>query len=268
MTMSRNDRDKSWIIRRGLVPQLSPCCQRLLCAPHAGGGASIYKHWQTRMPAGVEVCRLQLPGHEERIAEPAISDMDELMDQLVPIVASWSDMPLTLFGHSMGALIGYELARRLEALEQPVRQLIVAGMRPPDMRPYMPVHELDDSAFAAGLRERGGTPKAVLEHDELMEMLKPMLRADFRLAERYVPRAPEPLRCPILALAGQQDSSASRDDMGGWQAYSLQPLRMFDFPGGHFFVQSEQRRVIDTVARELGATATPDRDLMGVSSLG
>src|SRR5512132_3878400 len=152
----------------------------LVCLPYAGGGASAYRLWRRLQPASIEVCPVQLPGREGRIRETPYRRVEPLAETLAGLLAPCAGRPFAIFGHSMGALIGFVLARRLRAMGLPgPAHLFVSAARPPgEMRRGEPVHTLSDESFVHALRALRGTPEQVLEHRELMELLLPTLKAD------------------------------------------------------------------------------------------
>lgn len=236
-----------------------PANLRMICLPFAGGGASIFRTWAKSLPKGLEVCRVQLPGRENRINETALEDMDVLVDQLLkripPLIV---DTPLVILGHSMGGLIAYELAARMEhELGLALALLIIAGVRPPHLKRYDPISHLPRDMFIQGLRKRKGTPEAVLQSEELMELLLPMVRADFTLAENYSPPRRPPLSTPILALCGKQDQEVSPSQMFEWQGYTNHDFRVRLFEGGHFFIRDQKEPVQREVFHHLKSLLKP-----------
>ncbi|HEX8696269.1 MAG TPA: thioesterase domain-containing protein [Longimicrobium sp.] len=226
---------------------------RLFCLAHAGAGASTFRGWADALPAAVEVCPVQLPGRENRMAERSFDRMDPLVEALGPAVLRSADLPFAVFGHSNGALIGFELARRLrrEGAPRPVH-LFASGRRAPDVPPRTPpTHRLPDDQFLADLRTLGGIPEQVLAHTELLALLLPLLRADVALNETYEFREEPPLELPITAYTGLADARAPREDVEAWARHTARAFTVRGFPGGHFFIFSERDRVLETLARDL-----------------
>jgi medium-chain acyl-[acyl-carrier-protein] hydrolase len=225
---------------------------RLFCFPYAGGSASTFRLWPAALPLDIEVCAVQLPGRESRLRDAAFTQMQALVQTLDELLRPHLDRPFAFFGHSMGALIAFELARRLEQNPPGLVHLFVSGYAAPQiLRRNPPIHQLPEAQFVAELRGFGGTPEAVLQHPELMALLLPTLRADFSVVERYVYSPGAPLACPISAFGGLQDSGVSRDDLTAWCAQTHGPCAVRMFPGNHFFLHSAQDLVLQTMARDL-----------------
>lgn len=213
---------------------------RLVCLPYAGGAASIYRQWPQALSPDIEVVAVQPPGRENRLREAPHQRMGDLIDELMAALESSLDRPLGLFGHSLGALTAYELAHALVRRGHPPACLVVSGRRAPHLpalRP--PMAHLDDAAFIERLRELGGTPEAVLLHDELMELLLPVLRADFALLESYQPTEYPPLPCPMLVCGGIDDDDVSLADLDAWRPHAAGAFRVARFPGGHFYLAGD-----------------------------
>ena len=160
---------------------------RLFCFPYAGGGASIYRQWASKLPVWIEVCAFQLPGREIRMREPGHTDLRSAVEEVADTIHSLLDKPFYLFGHSMGSAISFELARllRRSGLPQP-RHLFVSARRAPQLpQPKEDIHVLPEREFLASIKKLGGTPEEVLKNEELMELFLPTLRADFTLLETY-----------------------------------------------------------------------------------
>ncbi|HEU0299177.1 MAG TPA: thioesterase II family protein [Longimicrobium sp.] len=241
-----------WIVR----PRPSPRARlRLFCLPHAGGGASAFRGWADALPPEVEVCPVQLPGRENRVAEPAFDRVPPLAQALADAVEPLLSLPFALFGHSNGALIGFELARALRARGRPGPvHLFASGRRAPDLpsgRP--PTHHLPDAEFLAELQELGGIPPQVLEHPELMAVLLPTLRADVAIHETYEFREQPPLPCPVTAYGGLTDPKVSREQLQAWGRHTGGPFTMRLFPGGHFYLQEERTAVLRVLSADLHA---------------
>jgi len=226
---------------------------RLFCFPYAGGTTAIYQDWPDLLPSSVEVCPVQLPGRGMRYADPLIPAAQPLVADLATALLPHLDRPYALFGHSMGAILAFEMARllRREGQPRPVR-LLVAGRRAPDLPlPYAPVHALPDPDFIDELRRLNGTPAEVLQHQELMQMVLPMLRADFAVVETYSYIPEPPLDCPISAFGGSQDSRTSFETLEAWSRQTKAGVTVRILPGHHFFINQERTALLQAIARDL-----------------
>ncbi|HEX2190639.1 MAG TPA: alpha/beta fold hydrolase [Longimicrobiaceae bacterium] len=222
---------------------------RLLCLPFAGGAASAYRAWPELMGEDVEVSAVQLPGREMRLREPPFDRVEPLVAALADVLDPTLDRPYAVFGHSMGALIGFELARELRRRGRPLPVALVASGR---NAPHLPardplMHPLPEPEFLERLRTFEGTPEAVLEHQELMQLLIPLLRADFAVNEAYTHREEAPLDLPLLAMGGDADPEVSREGLEAWSGYTTGPFTLEVYPGGHFFLNPLAREVTRAV---------------------
>lgn len=210
--------------------------------PHAGGGAAAYRGWRARLPADVELVLLHLPGREARLAEPPLGGMDELVAHLASEMASHAQAPYAIFGHSFGALVAYELARRLpQQGAAPPARLFVSAHRPPGAPdPRGALHTWPPERLVEELVRLGGTPREVLEHPELVALLLPAFRADLSAVATWRP-APEPrLACGITAFGGTHDPLAGELELRGWRALAADDdFRLQLFDGGHFYLHAE-----------------------------
>lgn len=222
---------------------------RLFFFPHAGGGASTFYHWARELPAAVDSYAIQLPGRETRLREPVYQQVPPLVQTLAKVLTPFLDKPFVFWGHSMGAMLSFELIRVLQQKGKPLPQrLIVSGYNAPHI-PYAdpPLHHLPQQEFGEALYELNGTQKTVLQNAELWDLLFPILRADFQLVETYTYEESEPLLCPITVLDGLSDEKTNEADLQAWQKQSVMPLEMFTFPGNHFFLYERQPAVVDTI---------------------
>jgi medium-chain acyl-[acyl-carrier-protein] hydrolase len=237
---------------------------RVLCFPHAGGGASLFRSWRDAVPAGIQLCPIQLPGREHRIQEPPCTRLDVLVETLVDTVASAITGRFALFGHSMGALIAFELACRLrhEGVPPPVALLVCGHRAPhlPDRRAA--THHLPDPLFLAEIRRLSGTPDEVFANTELTQLMLDQLRADFRLCETYVYRAQSPLSCPIVALCGTEDRLVSGHELAAWRTHTTGSFEVRMVTGDHFVPFRPGSALPSVVFEWLQATASRfDADL-------
>jgi medium-chain acyl-[acyl-carrier-protein] hydrolase len=227
---------------------------RLFLFPFAGGNASTFLPWQELIGPRLELRVAQLPGRGVRLFDPPIREMDELVARLTRAVADLSDRPFVFFGHSLGALVAFEVARQLRRAGRPgPTSLWASGAEGPRTRLIRRrLHALADAELIEALREYNGTAPEMLDDREMMELLLPGLRADFALHERYTYRAEPPLDLPIHVLLGNADPYVEIDRAAGWAFETSQPGQRHIYPGDHFFLYPHQR----SIAGLLAETAT------------
>jgi len=224
-----------------------PAQRRLICVPFAGGGVAAFRPWSRVLPADVELLVVQLPGRESRVREAPFDDVHEIVRALAPVMREVSDLPFALFGHSMGALVAFELTRALERAGQPAPQRLFVSARraPDDLERDPPVHDLPDAAFMDALQERyGAIPEAVRQEPELLALLLPPLRADIRAIERYAPLTHEPVRCPLRIYGGADDRHPAPAQLAGWQRVATQAPQVRLFPGDHFYLTAQHEALV------------------------
>jgi medium-chain acyl-[acyl-carrier-protein] hydrolase len=212
---------------------------RLFCFPYAGAGAFIFRTWPDDLPGDVEVCPVQLPGRGTRLMEPPFTQLLPLVEALAHALAPFLDKPFAFFGHSLGALVSFELARciRREWGVHPARLLVSASRAPQIPHRGQPIHTLPEKEFLAELGRLNGTPSELLEHKELMEIMLPLLRADFAVYETYMYAPEPPLNCPISVFGGIQDHRVKNSDLEAWRAQTTGSFSLRMFPGDHFVLK-------------------------------
>jgi medium-chain acyl-[acyl-carrier-protein] hydrolase len=226
---------------------------RLFCFPYAGGGALIYRTWCDHLPQDVEVCSVQLPGRENRLGETPFNSTVPLVDELTKVLLPYLTKPFALFGHSMGARVAFELARKLRRHYgiEPVRLFVSGSPAPQVMSEDPPSYNLPDEEFIEELRRLNGTTKEVLDNPELMQLVLPLLRADFELVQTYSYTPDAPLDCPITAYGGLKDIEVPREDMEGWREHTTSYFTLRMLAGDHFFVNTNQRTLLESLSHEL-----------------
>lgn len=257
-----------WVVRshREASPRL-----RLFCFPYAGGGASVFRGWAQAMSPALEVIPIQLPGRENRLREAPYSRLSSLLADAARALLPYLDVPFALFGHSVGALISFELARllRREYQRAPVHLFVSAHRAPHRPDPNPPIHALPQAEFLRELRRYKGTPEVILQNPELLELLVPNLRADFAIFETYIYKDDEPLLCPISAYGGLTDAEVRVADLEAWQEQTASRFTLRLFSGDHFYLQAAQadllREIGDQLAPALVASASPERDLTSLT---
>ena len=243
-------RTERWLVRT--KARQSPRL-RLFCFPYAGGGASIYRTWSNYLPDDIEVCPIHLPGRETRIKEPAFTRVGPLVHVLAHVLQSNMDVPFAFFGHSMGALLSFELARYLRQAQMPEpKHLFVSAHRAPqlpDMR--LKVSHLPDNEFLNHLLRLGGTPSEILRETELMHIMLPTLRADFILCELYTYTSEPPFTYPITAFGGIDDKTVSEQELQAWREQTTSDFALHMFPGDHFFLREHARELVQVIGDAL-----------------
>ena len=226
---------------------------RLFCFPYAGGNSYCFNKWRSALPAGIEVYPVEIPGRGLRSKEPLRTNLEELVDIVCQEVVCRTDVPFGFFGHSMGALIGFEIARRLRCQKHHAPAcLCVSGHRAPQTPPERwHLHETTDELFLEELRRLHGTPTEVLESRELMELFLPILRADFAVCETYSYVPEPPLACPIIAFVGTDDADVTLAHVEAWREQTVSDFRLYRIPGDHFFLHTAERQVLYLLSSEL-----------------
>ena len=227
---------------------------RLFCFPYAGSGASNFYAWSKGMPPEIQVCPVQLPGRENRLTVPPFTRLFPLVKDLAQALLPYMDVPFAFFGHSMGALVGFELARELRRRHEfGLAHLFVSACRAPQIPdPAQPLHQLPESSFVEEIcRRYNGIPAVVLQSEELMKLFLPVLKADMEIIETYVHLDEEPLDCPISAFGGLLDREASRDDLAAWRALTRSTFNLRMLQGDHFFLQGNRVVILQAVCGDL-----------------
>ncbi|GGZ29553.1 oleoyl-ACP hydrolase [Streptomyces olivaceoviridis] len=230
----------SWIRRYVPAPE-APV--RLVCLPHAGGSATFYGGLARRLAPDIDVLAVQYPGRLERRTEPPMTDLTALAEVLVTELTPWTDRTYVLFGHSLGAMVAFETARRLEAAGRPPVALFVSGRGAPSRhrREFGP--RLDDATLLQQMRGLGGTDPRVFADEELMWLALPVMRADYRMVEDYRYLPGPPLSCPVTAFNGRTDPKVSSPDVDAWRDHTTASFESLVFPGGHFYLVDRSEEV-------------------------
>lgn len=224
---------------------------RLFCLPFGGGSAAIYQHWGPALRREVDVVPIELPGRGTRFREPAFDRVSDCIDALVPAIAPLLDRPYVVFGHSMGALLTFELAQALRTRGlRPAHTLIVSGRH----APHLPartrdIHRLPDEELVTELRRLNGTPEEVLADRGLLSLVLPTLRSDCALCETYQYRRSPPLEVPIVAVGGDADPDVPREDLAAWAEHSIAGAEAITLPGDHFYLHTSESALLTLVAQ-------------------
>jgi medium-chain acyl-[acyl-carrier-protein] hydrolase len=237
---------------------------RLVLLPFAGANPTIFRNWGARLGLDIDIVVLQLPGRGQRLLEPPLSDCRAATEAIAEAVWAAFDIPVVFFGHSLGAILAFETIRCLRRRGRVMpAHLFVSGFRAPDIPDTRPrIAHLEDADFIAELRRLGGTPAMVLENEELMNLMIPGLRADFRIVETYEFSQEEPLLCPITAFAGTADGEAPPETMAGWARQTKRRFSLETVPGSHFFPLEQAEIVLTAIRAGLDRLIECERDSM------
>jgi len=237
-----------WVRRFHPAPAGAP---RLVCLPYAGGSASFYFPVSRALSPAVEVLAIQYPGRQDRRHEPCVPTIAELAAQVFGVLQPWLDQPLAVFGHSMGATLGFEVARLMEADGRPAAHLFPSGRRAPSSHRHEVVHLLDDDGLLADMKTLSGTAAAVLGDPELLGAALPAIRNDYRAAETYEYLPGPMLSCPVTVFTGDDDPKTTVDEAKAWERHTTGPFDLHLYAGGHFFLAQEQVAVLRVISAAL-----------------
>jgi medium-chain acyl-[acyl-carrier-protein] hydrolase len=226
---------------------------RLFCLPAAGGSTATYRPWMEEVNPALEICPILLPGREHRLREEPFTAMAPLVAALADALTPALDRPFAIFGHSLGAWVGFELTRYLQATGRPSPvQLFVSGSRPPHLPFSAPfLHDLPPEEFTATLGLSDASTERALRDPALLAHFESILRADFAVAEGYSIQPGQPLTCPLSAFGGIADPLATPTTVAAWSALSRGRFRQRLFPGGHFFIRDQRPTLLAAIHADL-----------------
>ncbi|PRY44822.1 thioesterase II family protein [Umezawaea tangerina] len=243
------DDQRKWVRRYRSAPDAAV---RLVCLPHAGGGASYYRPMAMALSPAVEVLAVQYPGRQDRAGEPFVADFAELVERTFAAVLPALGRPVALFGHSMGSLVAFEVAKRMEAEGIAPRVLFASSKRPPGQAdPELP-HTATDRELIADIAALNGTEERLLDNADIRELFLPVLRADLKALEGYRPDG-RPVACPVVALTGDDDDRVPVADAAGWERHTTGRFDLEVFPGGHFYLTGQWDGVGSVITEHLRA---------------
>lgn len=241
------DSSATWVRRYRPCPE-SPI--RLVCLPHAGGSSSFYLPVARALYPDVDVLAMQYPGRQDRRHEAMIETIDDLADAVTAALQPWLGRPLALFGHSMGATLAFEVARRLEGKADLVH-LFASGRRAPGRHRDESVHLGDDDALLAEMKKLSGTDSRILGDEELLRTIMPAIRNDYRAAETYRFAGGPKLSVPISVLVGDDDPKVDLAEARAWAEHTTESCDVRVFPGGHFYLVDHQHEVMRVITDRL-----------------
>lgn len=227
----------------------------LFCFPYSGGAASTYRTWGEKLPQQIEILPIQLPGRETRIGERPFSKMSELIPVLADALNPYLDKKYAFFGHSLGSLISFELARELRRRKKSLPAcLFVSSFSAPHLANLeLPIHTAPDSILIEKLKNYNGTPLEVLTNREIMELMLPTLRADFSLRETYLFTNEKPLNSAIFAYGGENDATVRLDSLMAWRGHTDGAFNFQLFAGDHFYLHRSFELLLKAILRDLNS---------------
>jgi surfactin synthase thioesterase subunit len=229
----------------------------LVCLPHAGGSASYFFKVSGTLSPDIDVLSVQYPGRQDRRTEPCVESIDELADRVYAAIGPWTGRPLALFGHSMGAVLAFEVARRMERAGIVPAALFASGRRAPSRHRDEAIHLRSDDGLIAEMRSLSGTDARLIDDDEVIRMILPSIRSDYRANETYRYQPGPNLTCPVHALVGDDDPKATADEVRSWREHTDGAFHMHLFRGGHFYLDTRAPAVLDKIRAALRPAAAP-----------
>lgn len=267
--MTGGDAVSPWVL---LPEPRTEASVRLFCLPYAGGGVSVFRGWADKLPSWIEAVSIRLPGRDGRLDEVPHVSMPSLVAALADGLRPYLDKPFALFGHSLGGLVSFELARHLrdQGMPAPARLFLSAVGAPcsSTRRIAVPRHALPDAEFLEEIRRFHGTPAEVLRNEELRRLFLPVLRADFALAETYTHAVQPALEIPVSVFGGTEDAIVCREELDAWRAHFQGPFSLNMLAGDHFFIQRARKELLRHITRDLRELATNGEEHAGALPVG
>ncbi|MGW7618722.1 thioesterase II family protein [Streptomyces antimycoticus] len=245
--------DSVWIRRFHPAPESRA---RLICLPHAGGSASFFFPMSQTLSSSADVLCVQYPGRQDRRQDPLIENIGEYADAIAAELKPWLDLPVVFFGHSMGAVLAFEVTRRLEEAdaEFSALALFASGRRAPSRYRDENVHRRDDDGVVREMKLLSGTDSRVLGNEEILRMAMPAIRGDYKAIETYRSAPGAAVRSPITVLTGDNDPRTSLEEAEAWRSHTTGAFDIRVFPGGHFFLAGHQGPIMSLVAEKLSGS--------------
>ncbi len=238
----------AWIRRFDPAPDAPT---RLVCLPHAGGAASYFVGFAKALSPGVDVIAVQYPGRQDRRMEPFVETVPAMADELMVALRPWLDRPVTLFGHSMGATIGFELAQRMEKAGAAPAALFASARRAPSQSVDDGTYKLPDKALIAEVKRLGGAGSQLLDDPDIQEMVLPAIRNDYRAVETYTNTTEATIACPIYALTGDQDPKVTPTQAQAWSIHTTGKFDLRTYPGDHFYLDTNTPAILAQITAHI-----------------
>ncbi len=229
---------------------------RLFFFPYAGGGPSVFSRWLNDLPGDMEGYIAHYPGRGSRYQEPPIKRLTTLVERLYQAIQPLLDKPFAFFGHSLGGLVAFELIKNLRKnnFPQPTILFVSASDAPHLYDVHQPIHKLPDAEFLQTMKELNGISAELQNYPDMMNLLLPMLRADFEASESYDYVRSEPLNIPVVVFGGLDDPRVTRERLEGWALHTNASFKLQCYPGDHFFINTARESVIDSIINDLASS--------------
>jgi medium-chain acyl-[acyl-carrier-protein] hydrolase len=228
---------------------------KLVCLPYAGGSSTIYSNWKNYLHPRIELNPIELAGRGKRFSEPFYHNFSDAVDDVYRLIKDDIDYsPYAFFGHSMGSILAFELANKIRGLkhQEPIH-LFLSGRYPPHLRKEREIlHKLPDNEFGEEILKKGGTPKEFFSNVELVSVLLPVIKADYRILEtyEYFPNNFK-FEYDISVFGGQSDIDIPLSDLNEWRLYTNKECKIYEFRGGHFFIHEEKENIVKIINHTL-----------------